>query len=61
MNARETISNERIVSKCGWSPYDGMEVRGKVVQTILRGTVAAEDGRPVGAPGYGQFVSRCGG
>ena len=60
MAARETISNDRIVSKCGWTPYDGMEVTGKIVRTILRGTTVAENGKPMGEPGYGQFVTRQG-
>ncbi|MBW2208621.1 MAG: dihydroorotase family protein [Deltaproteobacteria bacterium] len=60
MNAKDTISNDDIVSKCGWTPYDGMEAQGKVAMTILRGTVVAENGRPVGEPGYGEFVPRLG-
>lgn len=60
MNAKGTISNDDIVSKCGWTPYDGMEAQGKVLMTILRGTVVAENGRPVGEPGYGEFVPRLG-
>ena len=60
MNLRETLSNEDIMSKCGWTPYEGMEVQGKVVKTLLRGAIVAENGKPVGKPGYGQFVSRLG-
>jgi len=60
MNIKETLSNDTVVSKCGWTPYDGMEVQGKVIKTILRGTVVAENGRPVGEPGYGQFIPRLG-
>jgi dihydroorotase-like cyclic amidohydrolase len=47
-----------IVSKCGWTPYDGMSVKGKVVRTILRGKTVAENGKPVGRPGYGRFITR---
>jgi hypothetical protein len=60
MDAREMISNNRIVSKCGWTPYDGMEVQGKVMMTLVRGTVVAEDGKPVAESGYGQFIPRLG-
>ncbi len=58
MAARETLSNATVVSKCGWTPYDGMPVQGKVVTTFVRGAVVAQDGKPVGEPGYGQFVGR---
>ncbi len=58
MDAKETLSNDRIQSKCGWTPFDGMEVKGSVVKTLLRGNLVAENGRAVGEPGYGQFVAR---
>ena len=60
MSAREVLSNDTVVSKCKWTPYDGMEVQGKVVMTLVRGAVVAENGRPVGEPGYGQFIPRLG-
>ena len=60
MNVTETISNNDVVSKCGWTPYDGMEVQGKVILTILRGTAVAENGKPTGEAGYGRFVPRLG-
>jgi hypothetical protein len=37
-----------------------MQVQGKVVMTILRGAIVAEDGQSVGEPGYGQFIPRLG-
>ena len=60
MDVREKLSNQQIVSKCGWTPYDGMEVQGKVVMTLLRGAVVAENGQPTGDPGFGEFVQRLG-
>ncbi|MFH1243183.1 MAG: SMP-30/gluconolactonase/LRE family protein [Pseudomonadota bacterium] len=42
------------------TPYDGVEVQGKVMMTLVRGTVVAEDGKPVGESGYGQFIPRLG-
>ncbi len=47
------ISDERVVSKAGWTPYAGTRVRGRVVATLLRGKVIARDGeleqeRPTG-------------
>jgi dihydroorotase len=33
-----------IASKCGWTPYDGMEVTGWPVMTIVRGATVMRDG-----------------
>ena len=33
-----TIKNSDVVSKCGWTPFDGMKVKGKIVKVVLRGT-----------------------
>lgn len=32
-----TIDNSQILSKCGWTPFAGMKVRGKIVKVVLRG------------------------
>lgn len=37
MKRKQTIQNEWIASKCGWTPYDGKEVTGWPVGTIVRG------------------------
>ena len=33
----ETITNQWIESRCGWTPYDGVRVQGWPVGTIIRG------------------------
>lgn len=47
------ITDEVVLSKCGWTPYAGRTVRGSVQLTISRGEVVYEDGRVVGRPGHG--------
>jgi dihydroorotase len=55
LRRRETITNEWIASRCGWTPYSGMTVTGWPVGTIVRGErvvwegelLAAGGGRPV--------------
>ncbi|MES2906649.1 MAG: dihydroorotase [Pseudomonadota bacterium] len=37
MKRRQTITNDWIASKCGWTPYDGMKVMGWVTGTVIRG------------------------
>lgn len=53
-----TIRNEDILSKAGWSPYDGMECNGKPVVTMVRGNIVYEHDKIVGTPGVGQPVSK---
>jgi carbamoyl-phosphate synthase/aspartate carbamoyltransferase/dihydroorotase len=40
-------------SKCGWSPFEGMKLSGKVHQVILRGNVVYEGGEIQASAGYG--------
>jgi dihydroorotase len=54
MSAELTLNNERIVSKCGWTPYAGKKVKGLPVHTIVRGKFVFEDGKLVGEPGHGE-------
>lgn len=48
-SSRRTLSNETVLSKAGWTPFDGREVTGQVVRTYLRGELVAEKGKPVDA------------
>lgn len=38
LDATYTINNADLLTQCGWSPFDGMQVRGKVIETWIRGT-----------------------
>jgi dihydroorotase len=53
MKRRETIRNGWIASRCGWTPYDGREVTGWPVGTIVRGQRVMWDGE-VTAPSQGE-------
>lgn len=53
LQAEKTISDQEVLSKCGWTPYRGRKVRGVPVHTLLRGQFVFRDGKVVGAPGYG--------
>lgn len=54
LNATRTIENKWIASKVGWTPFDGMKVRGWAVMTIIRGQLVMRDdallGTPIGQP-----------
>lgn len=40
-----------------WSPYDGIELPFRPIETYVRGTCVAADGKVIAEPGSGQFVS----
>lgn len=42
--ARYRLSDEGLYTRCGWSPFSGMAVRGQVRRVWLRGRVVFEDG-----------------
>ena len=37
LKGRFTITDDWLESRCGWSPYTGMELAGRVVGTVIRG------------------------
>ena len=52
MKRRETITNAQAGSKAGWTPYDGREVIGWPIGTIIRGERVMWDGE-IAAKGQG--------
>jgi dihydroorotase len=55
LKRRATITNDWIVSKCGWTPYDGVTVTGWPVGTLVRGNVVVWEGE-LTAPSLGEAV-----
>lgn len=55
LKRQETIRDSWIGSKCGWTPYDGMEVTGWPVGTIIRGKLVMWESEIV-TPGQGETV-----
>ncbi len=50
MKAERTITNQWIVSRCGWTPFDGKKVKGWPMATIIRGRLIMSDGALIGDP-----------
>lgn len=54
LSAKRTITNDWIASVAGWSPYDGMEVTGWPMATVIGGQCVMRDdelqGQPIGQP-----------
>ena len=55
-----TIDEQKTESMAKYNPLHGMELKGKPIQTIIRGKVVYDEdnGGIVGEAGYGQFVKR---
>ncbi|MFQ6052950.1 MAG: dihydroorotase family protein [Candidatus Bathyarchaeia archaeon] len=58
MKRRKRIRNDELLTACGWSPYEGYEVRGVPVLSVIRGNIVLEDGEVVGSEGLGTFIRR---
>jgi carbamoyl-phosphate synthase/aspartate carbamoyltransferase/dihydroorotase len=54
VDAQAIIKNEVLYTKCGWTPFAGTPVQGRVERVVLRGEVVAENGRVLAAPGSGR-------
>lgn len=50
LKRRQRLTHAMMRSACGWTPFDGMEVVGFPVATLLRGRIAMRDGELVGPP-----------
>ena len=43
-------------SRCGWTPFEGRKVKGRVTKVVLRGHDAFKDGRVLAEKGFGMNV-----
>ncbi|WP_066517037.1 dihydroorotase [Curtobacterium ammoniigenes] len=57
--ARRVLRNEDVISRAGWTPFNGRSVTGRVEQTYLRGDLIAEHGS-VPADPQGQWLPGAG-
>ncbi|ALJ09423.1 dihydroorotase [Brevundimonas sp. DS20] len=49
LKAKKTITHDQQASRCGWTPFDGVEATGWPMATIVRGRVVMQDGELIGA------------
>ena len=50
------INSAELHSRCGWTPFEGWQVRGRVKRVVLQGQEAFKDGKIQVEPGYGKNV-----
>lgn len=51
------IKNENLKTKCGWSPFAGQKVIGRVQKVFIRDNLVYENGEILASPGSGQIIS----
>jgi len=52
-DARYEIRVAEMKSRCGWTPFEGWKVKGRLHKVVLRGKTAFEDGKILVKPGFG--------
>lgn len=56
LKRKESISNKWIASRSAWTPFDGYQVQGWPMATVVGGRLAMSDGQTIGQP-QGEFIS----
>jgi dihydroorotase (multifunctional complex type) len=54
------IGEQPLQTKCGWSPFEGRRVKGRVKRVFLRGEEVYANEEILAAPGYGRVIPRLG-
>jgi dihydroorotase len=47
------ITDDGVLSRCGWTPYAGRQCTAQIVRTMVRGVDVWNDGEVTGQPGFG--------
>ena len=55
-DAAYEIHASEMKSRCGWTPFEGWQARGRVRRVVLRGKEAFKDGQVLAGPGSGRNV-----
>lgn len=58
MNKELKVTRDALITKTGWSSFEGMTLKGNPVLTMVRGEIVAQDRKVLGKPGDGVFVPR---
>ena len=55
-NAEYEIKAANQFTRCGWTPFEGWKVKGRVARVVLRGREAFKDGEVLAEKGFGKNV-----
>jgi dihydroorotase-like cyclic amidohydrolase len=50
------IQAKNAYTRCGWTPFEGWKVRGRLQRVVLRGVEVLRDGQVLAAPGSGRNI-----
>lgn len=50
------LQNDTLLTKCGWSPFAGRTMHGRVKKVTVRGNVVFENGEIIAKPGTGRII-----
>jgi carbamoyl-phosphate synthase/aspartate carbamoyltransferase/dihydroorotase len=53
-NAQYEIKAAEQFTRCGWTPFEGWQVKGRIRKVVLRGRTAFEENRILAGTGYGR-------
>lgn len=56
LSEKYTIKNKSLFTKCGWSPFEEMKVKGKVKKVFIRGEKVFENGKVLAKAGSGRII-----
>jgi carbamoyl-phosphate synthase / aspartate carbamoyltransferase / dihydroorotase len=56
LEARGEIRASSSYTRCGWTPFEGLPVRGRVERVVLRGIEVFRDGEVLAPTGFGQHL-----
>lgn len=56
MDETYTFDDSHLFTKCGWSPFSGRTMQGKIKKVILRGETVFENGKVLAKPGSGTVI-----
>lgn len=51
------IDNKKLFTKCGWSPFTGWKVKGRIKNVYIRGNKVFGNGKLLVKPGSGKYVT----
>ncbi|HLF89947.1 MAG TPA: hypothetical protein VI451_13435, partial [Anaerolineales bacterium] len=55
-DAEHEIRAANLHSRCGWTPFEGWKIRGRVTRVVLRNQEVYHDGKVIAPPGFGHNV-----
>ena len=56
LGGRTRVDAAQVLYKCGWSPFEGTELRGRVALTVLNGVPVFRDGQHIAGPRRAQAL-----